>query len=166
MYYYNWVQNNIKKVSDATKGEVGYLHVPDMLTTGLNEFVKHFEQFAVRGECSGIAINVNRSIVPRGNNFAGCIVRGRNVSVRAVEDDECVPRTVLEIFPMRIGFGNVSAEVDLISGFANDEWHMTSEWTFVNGRYQDCERVGAHESERGCMIADSEVFGYVHEVSF
>jgi len=42
LYYYNWVQNNIKKVNDATKGEVGYLHVPDMGTEGLNEFVKHF----------------------------------------------------------------------------------------------------------------------------
>jgi tricorn protease len=36
------VQNNIKKVNDATKGEVGYLHVPDMGTEGLNEFAKHF----------------------------------------------------------------------------------------------------------------------------
>jgi tricorn protease len=42
LYYYNWVQNNIKKVSEATKGQVGYIHVPDMLANGLNEFVKHF----------------------------------------------------------------------------------------------------------------------------
>src|SRR5262249_34881775 len=28
LYYYNWVQNNIQKVSEATKGEVGYIHVP------------------------------------------------------------------------------------------------------------------------------------------
>jgi tricorn protease len=42
LYYYNWVQANIKKVSDATGGKVGYLHVPDMLAPGLNEFVKHF----------------------------------------------------------------------------------------------------------------------------
>ncbi len=42
LYYYNWVQGNIKKVSEATDGKVGYLHVPDMLTNGLNEFVKHF----------------------------------------------------------------------------------------------------------------------------
>jgi tricorn protease len=42
LYYYNWVQDNIKKVSDATGGKVGYIHVPDMLATGLNEFVKHF----------------------------------------------------------------------------------------------------------------------------
>lgn len=42
LYYYNWVQDNIKKVSAATGGKVGYLHVPDMLANGLNEFVKHF----------------------------------------------------------------------------------------------------------------------------
>ncbi len=42
LYYYNWVQGNIKKVSDATKGEVGYLHVPDMGVAGLNEFVKYY----------------------------------------------------------------------------------------------------------------------------
>jgi tricorn protease len=42
LYYYNWVENNIKKVSDATGGKVGYIHVPDMLATGLNEFMKHF----------------------------------------------------------------------------------------------------------------------------
>jgi tricorn protease len=42
LYYYNWVQENIKKVSDATNGEVGYIHIPDMGVEGLNEFVKHF----------------------------------------------------------------------------------------------------------------------------
>jgi tricorn protease len=42
LYYYNWVQGNIKKVNDATDGKVGYLHVPDMQVNGLNEFVKHF----------------------------------------------------------------------------------------------------------------------------
>ncbi|MDD4603056.1 MAG: PDZ domain-containing protein [Bacteroidales bacterium] len=42
LIYYNWVQNNIKKVSDATNGEVGYIHIPDMGVEGLNEFVKHF----------------------------------------------------------------------------------------------------------------------------
>jgi len=42
LYYYNWVQNNIKKVSDATNGKVGYIHIPDMGPEGLNEFVKYF----------------------------------------------------------------------------------------------------------------------------
>lgn len=42
LYYYNWVQNNIRKVNEATNGQVGYIHIPDMGTAGLNEFVKHY----------------------------------------------------------------------------------------------------------------------------
>lgn len=42
LYYYNWVQNNIRKVSDATGGQVGYIHIPDMGPEGLNEFISHF----------------------------------------------------------------------------------------------------------------------------
>jgi tricorn protease len=42
LYYFQWVQNNIKKVADVTNGEVGYIHIPDMGTEGLNEFVKYF----------------------------------------------------------------------------------------------------------------------------
>jgi len=42
LYYYNWVQHNIDKVSEATNGQVGYIHIPDMGADGLNEFVKHF----------------------------------------------------------------------------------------------------------------------------
>lgn len=42
LYYYDWVQTNIKKVSDATQGKVGYIHIPDMGPEGLNEFVKYF----------------------------------------------------------------------------------------------------------------------------
>lgn len=42
LYYYNMVQNNIEKVSKATDGQVGYIHIPDMGPDGLNEFVKYF----------------------------------------------------------------------------------------------------------------------------
>ena len=42
LYYYNMVQNNIEKVSKATNGQVGYIHIPDMGPEGLNEFVKYF----------------------------------------------------------------------------------------------------------------------------
>lgn len=42
LYYYNWVEKNIEKVNKATKGRVGYVHIPDMGTTGLNEFVRQF----------------------------------------------------------------------------------------------------------------------------
>jgi tricorn protease len=42
LYYHEWVQENILKVSQATGGKVGYLHIPDMISHGLNEFAEHF----------------------------------------------------------------------------------------------------------------------------
>ena len=42
LYYYNWVQENIRKVDTATAGKVGYIHIPDMGPGGLNEFVKYY----------------------------------------------------------------------------------------------------------------------------
>ncbi|MDR0691799.1 MAG: PDZ domain-containing protein [Prevotellaceae bacterium] len=42
LYYYNWVQDNIRKVNEATQGRVGYIHIPDMGVPGLNEFAKYF----------------------------------------------------------------------------------------------------------------------------
>ncbi len=42
LYYYNMVRDNIEKVSKATNGQVGYIHIPDMGVEGLNEFAKYF----------------------------------------------------------------------------------------------------------------------------
>jgi len=42
LYYYTWVENNIRKVNEATNGKVGYIHIPDMGVGGLNEFVKYY----------------------------------------------------------------------------------------------------------------------------
>lgn len=42
LYYYNWVQEKIAYVEKKTGGKVGYVHIPDMGTNGLNEFVKHY----------------------------------------------------------------------------------------------------------------------------
>ncbi len=42
LYYHQWVHDNIKKVDEATNGQVGYIHIPDMGPTGLNQFVKYF----------------------------------------------------------------------------------------------------------------------------
>ena len=42
LYYYDWVQTNVEKANKATDGKVGYIHIPDMGTGGLNEFVKQF----------------------------------------------------------------------------------------------------------------------------
>ena len=42
LYYFNWVEGNMEKVAKATNGRVGYIHIPNMGTEGLNEFVRHF----------------------------------------------------------------------------------------------------------------------------
>ncbi|MEI6684376.1 MAG: PDZ domain-containing protein [Bacteroidota bacterium] len=83
LYYYNWVQNNTKKVSDASNGEIGYIHIPDMGVEGLNEFVKHFyPQLAKRaliiddrGNGGG---NVSPMIIERLNREMTMIAMSRN----------------------------------------------------------------------------------------
>ena len=42
LYHYNWVQENIRKVEQATNGKVGYIYIPDMSAEGLNEFARYF----------------------------------------------------------------------------------------------------------------------------
>jgi len=42
LYHYNWIQENIRKVDEATNGRVGYIYIPDMGVEGLNEFSRYF----------------------------------------------------------------------------------------------------------------------------
>ncbi|MFN8005483.1 MAG: PDZ domain-containing protein [Terriglobia bacterium] len=42
LYYYEWVEKNVEKVSQATGGKVGYIHIPNMRVEGLNEFIKFY----------------------------------------------------------------------------------------------------------------------------
>jgi tricorn protease len=42
LYYHDWVEGNLKKVTEATGGQVAYIHVPDMQQKGLNQFVRYF----------------------------------------------------------------------------------------------------------------------------
>src|SRR5690625_2834458 len=42
LYYHEWVQQNIEKVSRASEGRIGYLHIPDMGPDGLNQFARYF----------------------------------------------------------------------------------------------------------------------------
>src|SRR5262249_60255411 len=87
LYYFNWVQDSIKKVIAATDGKVGYLHVPDMLTTGLNEFTKYYyPQLAkkaliidVRGNGGG---NVSPMLIERLRRQAVQVQVARNSSPR------------------------------------------------------------------------------------
>ena len=41
LYYYAWVRRHQEGVH-GHDGKIGYVHVPDMLATGLNEFAKHY----------------------------------------------------------------------------------------------------------------------------
>ena len=40
--YQDWVERNRAKVDEATKGRVGYLHIPDMGGEGLQEFIRQY----------------------------------------------------------------------------------------------------------------------------
>lgn len=42
LIYMDWVDKNREKVSQATNGRVGYLHVPDMGASGIREFIKWY----------------------------------------------------------------------------------------------------------------------------
>ncbi len=83
LYYYAWVQENIKKVSDASDGKIGYLHIPDMQQAGLNEFAKHFYPqlkkealiVDVRGNGGG---NVSPMIIERLRRKAAMVGIARN----------------------------------------------------------------------------------------
>ena len=68
--YLDWVEGNRDKVAQATDGKVGYIHVPDMSSSGISEFVKwYFPQLRkeglvvdVRGNGGG---NVSQMLIER-----------------------------------------------------------------------------------------------------
>lgn len=40
--YLAWVEGNARTVAEATDGRVGYLHIPDMSSSGISEFIKWY----------------------------------------------------------------------------------------------------------------------------
>jgi tricorn protease len=42
LYYREWVEKNRKYVEVKTDGQVAYIHIPDMLANGLNEFARQY----------------------------------------------------------------------------------------------------------------------------
>jgi len=117
LYYLNWVRKNIEYVSTKTNGEVGYIHIPDMGTHGLNEFVKYFypqlQKKALiiddRGNGGG---NVSPQIVERLSRQVVFFDLPRNVTVPSTDPGGMVlgPKVLLidqysasdgDIFPYR-----------------------------------------------------------------
>ena len=74
-------------------------------------------------------------------------------------------RLLFEIAPVRVGLGDVTAEYQVISIFADDEREMRGEGTVVSGGDEDGEWIRAHEGNGIGMVTDAEVFGDVHEFS-
>lgn len=70
LIYLEWVTHNRDYVSQATKGRVGYIHIPDMGAAGIREFIKYYYPqirkealiVDVRGNGGG---NVSRMIIER-----------------------------------------------------------------------------------------------------
>lgn len=85
LYYYDWVRTNLEKVSMATDGKVGYVHVPDMGVPGLNEFVKYYypqlRKQALIVDCRGNGGgNVSPMIIERLRREIAMIDIARNTS--------------------------------------------------------------------------------------
>lgn len=126
LYYYAWVSDNIRKVNEATNGEVGYIHIPDMGPEGLNEFVKYFYPqlskkaliIDVRGNGGG---NVSPMILERLNRKPYRLTMRRNSpSVSTIPSESLAgPLTVLidkysasdgDLFPYgfrKLGLGTI-----------------------------------------------------------
>jgi len=68
--YLDWVEGNREKVSKATGGRVGYLHVPDMGAAGIREFIKwYYPQLRKEGLIVDVRANgggnVSRMLIER-----------------------------------------------------------------------------------------------------
>lgn len=102
LYYLNWVRKNIDYVNAKTNGEVGYIHIPDMGTEGLNEFAKYFyaqlQKKALiiddRGNGGG---NVSPQIVERLRREAAFFNMPRNVAIPNADPEMVVGPKVLMI---------------------------------------------------------------------
>ncbi|MGD9714151.1 MAG: S41 family peptidase, partial [Thermomicrobiales bacterium] len=87
LFYHDWVEGNLAKVTKATGGRVGYLHVPDMLQTGLNQFSRYFYPqvrkkaliIDVRGNGGG---NVSPMLIERLRREIAMITIARNSTPR------------------------------------------------------------------------------------
>jgi tricorn protease len=58
LMYLDWVEGNREKVTNATNGRVGYLHVPDMGANGIREFIKSYYP-QLRKEALIVDVRVN-----------------------------------------------------------------------------------------------------------
>ncbi len=70
LIYLNWVNQNRRKVEQATSGRVGYIHIPDMGAAGIREFIKwYYPQIRKEGLVVDVRANgggnVSRMLIER-----------------------------------------------------------------------------------------------------
>jgi tricorn protease len=91
--YFNWVEDNRKKVDEMSHGQLAYIHVPDMgVGNGLNEFVKYFYP---QSRKKGLIIddryngggNVSPMIIERLRRILLLIGLARNAQVYSTKPD-------------------------------------------------------------------------------
>jgi tricorn protease len=87
LLYHDWLEENLAKVTKATDGKVGYIHVPDMLANGLNQFARQYYPqlrkkaliIDMRGNGGG---NVSPMLIERLRRDAAMITIARNAEPR------------------------------------------------------------------------------------
>jgi len=92
LYYHEWVQQNIAKVTAASGGRIGYVHIPDMGPEGLNQFARYFypqldkEALIIddRGNGGG---NVSPMIIERLLRHPGLGTMARNGKTASIKPD-------------------------------------------------------------------------------
>ena len=70
---------------------------------------------------------------------------------------------LFEMAPVRVGFGHVAAEDEVIFGRTHECGQVSGEGTLVGGRDQDREGIRVHERDGVGMVVHAEMFGDVHE---
>jgi tricorn protease len=56
--YFRWIQDNVRKIAQATNGRVGYMHITAMGSGGIGEFDKYWRAFRYK---DGIIIDLRRN---------------------------------------------------------------------------------------------------------
>jgi len=70
LIYLDWINGNRQRVSDATNGRIGYIHIPDMGANGIREFIKwYYPQIRKEGMIVDVRANgggnVSRMLIER-----------------------------------------------------------------------------------------------------
>ena len=70
LVYFNWVEQNRRKVDELSHGRIGYMHLPDMGEAGIREFIKWYypqlrkEAFLIDDRANGGG-NISRMVIQR-----------------------------------------------------------------------------------------------------